>query len=131
MTVKIEIDGDSEEAVALALLQMVARAEGKADITGDLRGVDRVWVLDTYAECLEAVLGERMPPGDEEEDDDEDEEDEDEEGGDEDGGDEDGGDEDGGDQDEADDARPESRRAPAPAVSPILDPTTGLPIRTA
>jgi cobalamin biosynthesis protein CobT len=120
MSVKIEIEGDSEEAVALALLHLVARAEGKADVTGDFRGAGREWVLDTYAECLEAVMGDRMPPDGEEEDgeDDEgDEEDEDEE------------DEDKEDRDEEGDDAAERPTRPA-GPSPILDPATGLPVRS-
>lgn len=71
----IEIEGDSEAAVALALLQIVMRAEGKTDgrMTGD-------WVLQTYARCLAVVLGEEPEAVDSEDDeavgdDDEDEED--------------------------------------------------------
>lgn len=86
MSIRIEIDGDSEEAVAFALLQLVARAEGKADFSGDIRGVDRAWLLDTYSECLATAQGSRfLTLGDDEDDEDEadadkdeDEEDEDE-----------------------------------------------------
>lgn len=79
MNIRTEIDGDSEEAVAFALLQLVARAEGKTDFSGDIRGVDREWLLDTYAECLATVNGDRglilmadddEDEGDEEEDND-------------------------------------------------------------
>lgn len=78
MDLDIEIDGDSEEAVALALLQMVARAEGKMDATGELKGADRKWILDAYVECLGAVMGERPDGGPENDEDDEEDEDEDE-----------------------------------------------------
>ena len=78
MRLKIEIEGDSEEAVALALLQMVAQAEGKLDDDGELTGADREWVLDTYAECLNTVDGMRGVGGDDEDEDDEDDEDDDE-----------------------------------------------------
>lgn len=73
---KIEIEGDSEAAVALALLRLVAEAEGHLGEDGALEGVDKAWVLDTYAECLAAAYGEREV--DEEEDEaEEDEEEED------------------------------------------------------
>jgi hypothetical protein len=62
----IEIEGDSEPAVALALLKIVMRAEGK-----DGEGVDGAWILSTYARCLAAVMGEA---GADAEDDDEDNE---------------------------------------------------------
>lgn len=72
----IEIEGDSEPAVALALLKIVMRAEGK-----DAAGVDADWILSTYGRCLAAVMGE-MPESalddDDEDEDNEEEEDEDE-----------------------------------------------------
>ena len=68
MDMRIEIEGDSEEAIALALLQMIMRAEGREEGTG------REWILATYRRCLAVVRGE----DDEEEDDDEEEEEEDE-----------------------------------------------------
>lgn len=46
---KIEIEGDSDAAVAFALLNMIAKGEGKED------GADRGWVLSTFRECLAAV----------------------------------------------------------------------------
>jgi hypothetical protein len=80
MAIDIEVEGDSEEAVALAQLKLVAQAEGKLDGEGGLQGADRKWILDAYAECLEATLGDREVEGDDDddEDDDEDEGDEDE-----------------------------------------------------
>jgi cobalamin biosynthesis protein CobT len=78
MSFEIEIEGDSEEAVALALLQMIARAEGKMDDDGELKGVDRAWILDAYTECLAAAYGMRGDDEDEEDEEDEEEEDEDE-----------------------------------------------------
>jgi uncharacterized membrane protein YukC len=81
MGMKIEIEGDSRQAVALALLNMIATAEGKLDDDGELEGTDRAWVLDTYAECLAAASGEREvepPIEDDEDEDDEGEDDEDE-----------------------------------------------------
>jgi hypothetical protein len=86
MKFKVEIEGDSKEAVALALLQMVLQAEGRLDAEGALTGVDRDWVLDAYAECRMAVDGARpfeMDEDDEDEDADDmdgDEEQEDEQG---------------------------------------------------
>ena len=66
--VKIEIEGDSDAAVALALLRMIANAEGK-----DEEG-DRNWFLETYAACLAVVRdAEVLDLDDEEEDEDEDE----------------------------------------------------------
>jgi hypothetical protein len=70
----IEIEGDSEPAVALALLKIVMRAEGK-----DEEGVSGDWILATYARCLAAVTGLEPeagdePPEDEEEDEEEEEE---------------------------------------------------------
>ena len=75
---EIDIEGDSAEAVALALLRLVAKAEGKLDKDGDLEGVDRAWILDTYAECLQAVDGDRaFAPGGAEDDEDDDDLDDD------------------------------------------------------
>ncbi|GGJ39610.1 hypothetical protein [Neoroseomonas lacus] len=48
----IEIEGDSEAAVALALLKIVMRAEGKGE-----DGADADWILATYRRCLAAVVG--------------------------------------------------------------------------
>lgn len=66
----IEIEGDSEPAVALALLKIVMRAEGKDE--GEV-GAD--WILATYGRCLAAVTGLALHSGHEppEEDEDEDE----------------------------------------------------------
>ena len=72
MEMTVQIEGDSEEAVAFALLQMVAQAEGKLAADGALTGVDREWILDTYAECRMAVECARpFDMDDEEEDEDE------------------------------------------------------------
>ena len=67
----IEIEGDSEAAVALALLKIVMRAEGK-----DEDGADADWILATYRRCLAAVVGAFELDEAEPEDSDEDEEDE-------------------------------------------------------
>lgn len=51
------ISGDSPEAVALALLHEVSKTEDKHSMKKI--GDDRKWLLDTYAECLQAVKGDR------------------------------------------------------------------------
>jgi hypothetical protein len=45
----IEIEGDSDAAVAFALLHMIAKGEGREE------GASREWVLSTFRECLAAV----------------------------------------------------------------------------
>ncbi len=50
--------GDSPEVVALALLERVARAEGKrfdAQPEEGTKTADREWILQTYSECLTVV----------------------------------------------------------------------------
>lgn len=53
---------NTPEFIALELLRIVAVVEGKAlagiATEGETRP-DQKWVLDTYAECLEAVQGRR------------------------------------------------------------------------
>ena len=52
--------GDSAEIVALALLERVARSEGRQFDSKPEAGMtiaDRQWILATYAECLAAVRG--------------------------------------------------------------------------
>jgi hypothetical protein len=72
MGLEVEIEGDSEPAVALALLKIIMQAEGK-----DEGGTNADWILGTYARCLAAVTGELAPAMDEDDDaDDEDEEEE-------------------------------------------------------
>lgn len=74
--VKIEIEGDSDAAVALALLHMIAVAEGKTE------DGDRGWYLETYAACLAVVRDADildLDDEDEDEDGDDDEEPEDDE----------------------------------------------------
>ena len=70
----IEIEGDSEAAVALALLKIIMRAEGKEE-----DGVDASWILSTYGRCLAAVMGETPEDsaGEDEDEDEDAEEDED------------------------------------------------------
>ena len=45
----IEIEGDSDAAVAFALLQMIAKGEDKEE------GASREWVLSTFRQCMAAV----------------------------------------------------------------------------
>jgi hypothetical protein len=53
----VELAGDSPEVVAFALLRQLVHLEQGA--SKDRSRIDRAWLLDTYAECLEAVKGER------------------------------------------------------------------------
>lgn len=51
---------ESQEAVALQLMQFIAYAENKALTSGSNGNrADRTWLLDVYAECLAAVRGSR------------------------------------------------------------------------
>lgn len=73
--VKVEIEGDSDAAVALALLRMISTAEGKNE-----EG-DREWFLETFAACMAVVRdAEVMNLDDIEEEEEELEEDEEEAG---------------------------------------------------
>jgi len=57
--------GDSPEVVALALLERVARSEGRQFERKPEDGMiaaDRKWILDTYFDCLNAVKGHRVAP---------------------------------------------------------------------
>jgi hypothetical protein len=49
----VHIGENSPEYVALQLLRIVAAIENK--VFNSSSGVDRKWVLDTYAECLNAI----------------------------------------------------------------------------
>ncbi len=57
----VHIGENSPEYVAYRLLESVARAEGKllTAMAGDPRAADRDYILNTYAECLEAVKDRR------------------------------------------------------------------------
>lgn len=55
----VEVTGDSEEAVALKLLEAIRMIEFPD--AGDRPG-DRNWYLDTYAECLAVVKGKQRQP---------------------------------------------------------------------
>jgi hypothetical protein len=59
----VNLEGDSPELVAFALLRYLAQLEqGRAKETGVV--FDRDWMLDAYADCLAAVKGERTPSAD-------------------------------------------------------------------
>ena len=51
----VDIAGDSPELIAFALLRYLAQLEQQDDAIT----FDRKWMLDAYAECLEAVQGKR------------------------------------------------------------------------
>jgi hypothetical protein len=58
----VHIGENSPEYVALKLAEVVARIEGKSlyiDAQQREKTADRKWLLDTYAECLNAVKGYR------------------------------------------------------------------------
>ncbi len=50
----VQITGDSPQAVAFAMLEAMAMNEGKPLGTG--KSPDKKWLLETYKECLSAVL---------------------------------------------------------------------------
>jgi hypothetical protein len=60
-----DISGSTREAVALDMLEKIARCEGKVfaaphEIPNEgYTAADRAWVLDTYAECLVTATGGR------------------------------------------------------------------------
>jgi len=53
----VDLGGDSPELIAFALLRYLAQLEQQQD---DTINFDRAWMLDAYAECLEAVQGKRV-----------------------------------------------------------------------
>jgi hypothetical protein len=59
----VHVGENSPEEVALKLLRVIADLEQKklSHSTRDPMA-DRKYVLDTYAECIMAVRGGRMPP---------------------------------------------------------------------
>ena len=59
---EVKVTGDSEAAVALALLQLIMKSEP------DPSRCDRDWILSTYADCLAVVNGAEVEYEDEEED---------------------------------------------------------------
>lgn len=58
---KIDIEGSTEPAVALALLRIIM------ETTKDQETHDRDWILSTYADCLAVVGGAEIDYGEEEE----------------------------------------------------------------
>jgi len=58
---KIDIEGSSEPAIALALLRIIM------DASKDKETHDRDWILSTYADCLAVVGGAEIDYGEEEE----------------------------------------------------------------
>ena len=52
----LELSGDSPELVAFALLRYLAQLEQQQD---ERIVFDRTWMLDAYADCLEAAQGKR------------------------------------------------------------------------
>jgi hypothetical protein len=61
----VHIGENSPEYVAYKLLLDIQRIERKAFSGGEIKQgwstADRKWVLDTYAECLKAATGGRLP----------------------------------------------------------------------
>lgn len=61
----VNIGENSPEQIAHKLMHEIARIEGKVLHQSPGSGqaaAPRKWVLDTYAECLDAVRGERSYP---------------------------------------------------------------------
>lgn len=60
----VHIGENSPEKVAHTLLHEIARIEGKTfhqNPNAGYQTATREWILDTYAECLFAVRGHRVP----------------------------------------------------------------------
>lgn len=55
----VHIGENSPEQVAYKLLKDVARVEKKLNSSFAIDRAERAWILDTYAECLQAVTGNR------------------------------------------------------------------------
>ena len=62
----VHIGANSPEEVARKLMREIARVEQRsfniAKMRPDWKAADRRWILNTYAECLEAVKGNRDYP---------------------------------------------------------------------
>jgi len=57
--------GEGPEIVALALIERIARAEGRQfehKLEAGASIADREWILTTYFDCLQAVKGHRFGP---------------------------------------------------------------------
>jgi hypothetical protein len=50
-----EVTGDNPHIVAFKLLEVIATKDGKA-LNDPSKSTDKVWILNTYKECLDAVL---------------------------------------------------------------------------
>jgi hypothetical protein len=61
MSDKPKRGGQSPEAVALELVDIIADVEQKSLQGMSANKVTREWLLDTYAECLQATTGSRKP----------------------------------------------------------------------
>jgi len=61
---KIDIQGESEPAVALALLRIIMDATKDGQSPGQAQ--DRDWILSTYADCLAVVGGAELSYDEEE-----------------------------------------------------------------
>jgi hypothetical protein len=59
MAIETQVNGDSPQAIALRLMEIVARKEGKLLDVPESQ-VDRKYILSTYRECLQAVLGDYL-----------------------------------------------------------------------
>ena len=57
----VHIGENSPEEVAFRLLGAIAHAEGKSVLRANASGENPTgeWILDTYAECLQATLNHR------------------------------------------------------------------------
>ena len=56
----LDLSGDSPELIAFGLLRYLAQLEQQeARQAGATKSFDRKWMLDAYAECLEAAKGQR------------------------------------------------------------------------
>lgn len=57
----LDLTGDSPEIIAFGLLRYLAQLEQQeARDAGVPKTFDRKWMLDAYAECLEAAKGQRQ-----------------------------------------------------------------------
>ena len=56
----VHIGENLPEYIAFELMHIIALAEGKNLSVGTPVNADREWILDTYAECLGAVRGNRI-----------------------------------------------------------------------
>lgn len=54
----VDITGDSPELIAFVLLKSIVQVEQSRQ---EPHVFEKAWLLDTYAECLEAVQGKRVP----------------------------------------------------------------------